>query len=178
MHAPALLGDLVRLRTPERADSANFVRWFSDRDLLHWLHLSEGPQITEGAWLKNYDEVREDPGVIVWVIETLDGVPIGHLGLNHIDPIHFRATLFISISEKDRWGQGYGTDAIRLVLRDAFERQNLRRVDLITDADNARGIRCYEKCGFVREGLLRGHRLRYGKPLDMVQMGVMREDFR
>jgi hypothetical protein len=49
-------------------------------------------------------------------------------------------------------------------------------VTLIADADNARGIRCYEKCGFVREAVLRGHRLRYGRPLDMIAMGVLRED--
>ena len=53
----------------------------------------------------------------------------------------------------------------------------LRRVQLITDEDNARGIRCYEKCGFVREGLLRAHRLRYGKPLNMVIMGVLKEEW-
>jgi RimJ/RimL family protein N-acetyltransferase len=53
----------------------------------------------------------------------------------------------------------------------------MRRVDLITDIDNERGIRCYEKCGFVREGVLRAHRLRYGQPLDMATMAVLREDW-
>ena len=47
----------------------------------------------------------------------------------------------------------------------------------LADADNARGIRCYERCGFRHEGLLRAHRLRYGKPLDMVTMGILREEF-
>jgi RimJ/RimL family protein N-acetyltransferase len=52
----------------------------------------------------------------------------------------------------------------------------LRRVTLITDADNERGIRCYEKCGFVKEGVLRGHRLRHGEPLDMLAMAVLAEE--
>jgi len=53
----------------------------------------------------------------------------------------------------------------------------LRRVGLITDEDNERGIHCYEKCGFVREGLLRAHWLRYAKPVNMVVMGALREDW-
>ena len=60
---------------------------------------------------------------------------------------------------------------------DGFEELGLRRVDLHTDADNARGIRCYEKCGFVREGVMRERRVRYGKPLDMVLMAVLRDEW-
>ena len=88
-----------------------------------------------------------------------------------------RAELAISIGEKDCWSRGLGTDAVRTVLRHGFEDLGLRRVDLHTDADNARGIRCYEKCGFVREGVMRARRLRYGEPLDMVLMAVLRDEW-
>lgn len=176
--APATLESAtVRLRPQERSDAALFVRWWNDPEVLHWLHLSEGPTITQESWLKAHESRREDPAWVLWIIETKDSAPIGQVGLHAIDPIHVRCSLHISIGEKDRWAQGYGTEAIRLVLRDAFERLGMRRVDLITDIDNERGIRCYEKCGFVREGILRAHRLRYGQPLDMVEMAVLREDW-
>lgn len=175
--APATLeGTVVRLRPQERSDAALFVRWWNDPDVLHWLHLSEGPTVTQESWLKAHEARREDKGWALWIIETKGGVPIGQVGLHAIDPIHFRCSLHISIGEKDCWGRGYGTEAIQLVLRHAFETLQMRRVDLITDIDNDRGIRCYEKCGFVPEGVLRAHRLRYGKPLDMVTMAVLRED--
>ncbi len=48
----------------------------------------------------------------------------------------------------------------------------------MADEDNAPVIRCLEKCGFVREGLLRRHRLRYGEPVDMVVMGLLGEEYR
>jgi len=170
-------GKLVRLRGQERTDAALFVRWWNDPEVLHWLHLSEGPAITQESWLKAHEARREDKAWALWIIETKNGVPIGQVGLHAIDPIHLRCSLHISIGEKDCWGQGYGTEAIRLVVRYAFETLGMRRVDLITDFDNDRGIRCYEKCGFVREGVLRAHRLRYGQPLDMVEMAVLREDW-
>jgi RimJ/RimL family protein N-acetyltransferase len=45
------------------------------------------------------------------------------------------------------------------------------------DADNQRAIRCFEHCGFSREGLLREHRLRGGQPIDMIAMAVLRHEF-
>jgi RimJ/RimL family protein N-acetyltransferase len=111
------------------------------------------------------------------VIETHDGLPIGNVSFVAIEEIHRRAELGISIGEKDYWGRGYGTDAVRVALRFAFQVLDLRRVELITDADNERGIRCYEKCGFVREGVLRRHRLRRGEPIDMLLMAVLHEDW-
>jgi RimJ/RimL family protein N-acetyltransferase len=171
-------GALVRLRPPSLADVAHFVRWYSDPEVLHWLHMSEGPKATEETERARIAAAVEDPSQMLWIIETRKARPIGNAGLLQIDPVHQRAWLGICIGEKDCWSQGYGTEAIRLLLRFAFRNLGLRRIQLITDADNARGIRCYEKCGFYQEALLRGHRLRYGEPLDMVQMAVMKGDLK
>jgi RimJ/RimL family protein N-acetyltransferase len=58
------------------------------------------------------------------------------------------ATLGILIGAKDRWGKGYGTDAVRAVLRYAFERMNLQRVKLKTFKHNMRAQRAFQKAGF------------------------------
>ncbi len=171
-----LAGQLVRLRPAAREDVPLFVRWFNDPDVLHWLHLSEMPRPTLQSETERFERHQHDPFRRTWIIETADGEPVGNIGLVGIDDVHFRAELGISIGEKECWGRGLGTDAIRVLLRYAFTELGLRRVTLITDADNERGVRCYEKCGFRREGLLRGHRLRYGEPLDMIAMAVLKED--
>jgi RimJ/RimL family protein N-acetyltransferase len=152
-----------------------FVRWFNDPEVGYWLSISEGPELTLESERKWYDEMRADPAQVIWCIETEEGQPIGNLGLHSIDETHGRATMGISICEKAFWSRGLGTEAIRQVLRYAFAELELRRVDLQVDEDNPRGIRCYEKCGFVREGLLRAHRLRRGRPVDAVAMAVLRE---
>jgi len=173
---PVLEGERVRLRPVEDRDLPLYVRWTNDPDVRHWLHRSERPLSTLELERAKVEGMRRDPRTLVWCIEA-ERRPIGDVRLLEIDTAHGRAELGIAIGEKDCWGRGYGTDAIRRVLRHAFGELGLRRVWLITDADNARGIRCYEKCGFVREGVLRGHRLRYGQPLDMIAMGVLREEF-
>ncbi|RLC58485.1 MAG: N-acetyltransferase [Chloroflexi bacterium] len=170
-----LEGELVLLRPRVDDDLALFARWHGNPDVRHWLHMSEIPNQSLELERQRWQIARNDPTRVSFVIETLDGVPIGNIVLVGIDAAHRRAELGIAIGEKEHWGRGYGTDAIRVVLRFAFEVLNLRRVELITDIDNERGIRAYEKCGFVREGVLRAKRLRYGEPLDMLIMSVLRE---
>lgn len=176
----ALQGQTTRLR-PFTDDDVQFTyRWFNDPEVLHWLHLSEDPpemMKSFQAHVERWERIRDDPGRLAWLIETKEGAPIGDIGLMDIHPTHGRADLAISIGEKANWGQGCGTDAIRTLLGFAFGEMELRRVTLITDEDNARAIRCYEKCGFVREGLLRAHRLRHGRPINMIAMGLLREDW-
>jgi RimJ/RimL family protein N-acetyltransferase len=163
----------------------------NDPEVRYWLHHSDRPDATVETVRWRFGLADEGLPNLVWMIETLrvlphdrahsgqaEGRPVGHVGLLQVDAHHQRAELAISIGEKECWSRGYGTDAIRAALRHGFESMGLRRIDLHTDADNARGIRCYEKCGFVREGVMRERRLRYGKPLDMVVMGMLREDWR
>jgi len=173
-----LSGRIVRL-VPQRIEHVEVLtRWNADPEVRHWLHRSEDPPelLVRSEVARWVAQGLSDPSEARFMIELPGGRPIGEIRLRDIHPCG-RAELAILIGEKEHWGRGYGTDAIRALLRLAFAELALRRVTLITDADNARGIRCYERCGFRREGVLRAHRLRYGQPLDMWVMGVLREDF-
>jgi len=173
-----LEGAQVRLRPLEEHDVPFLAGWFGDPEVRHWTHLSEDPPSaqTVEAHRERYHRMRDDRRQLRFCIETMDGTPIGDLGLVDIHP-HGRAELGITIGDKAYWGRGFGADAIRTALRFAFGPLGCRRIYLITDEDNVRAHRCFEKCGFVREGLLRGHRLRYGVPLNMIVMGVLRSEF-
>ena len=153
------------------------MRWYNDPNVRHWLHQSDRPDATLEVVREHFWRPVAEGSAAAWVIETVGGQAVGTLRLLEIDSHQGRAELAISIGDSGYWSRGLGTDAIRQSLRYAFEDIGLRRVDLITDADNDRGLRCYEKCGFVREGLLRARRLRYGKPVDMVAMGILREEW-
>jgi len=87
------------------------------------------------------------------LIRTLDGdCLIGEIGLDGIKYTHGDAFVGISLGERDFWGKGYGTDAMRVLLRFAFTELNLRRVSLDVFEYNPRAVRSYEKVGFVVEG--------------------------
>jgi len=59
-----------------------------------------------------------------------------------------RATLGILLSDKSRWGKGYGSQAVRRALDYAFEELGLEAVELRTFRWNARARRAFEKAGF------------------------------
>jgi len=170
-----LEGERVRLRPMEERDLPRFVEWLADRDVTRWLAaMGEPPTLDdEREW---YKRRREDPESVMWSIETIDGELAGTVELR-LTPRAKRAEMGIAIQDKSLWGQGLGTDTVRLVLEYAFEDLQLNRVELTTDEENTRAIRCYEKCGFAREGLLRQHRLIDGRFGNTLSMAVLRDEW-
>jgi RimJ/RimL family protein N-acetyltransferase len=98
-----------------------------------------------------YQQLSSAP--IAWVIEhDAKGVGIARLTVNAADR---RARYAIGMFDITCIGVGLGTEATRLVLDYAFGAMSLHRVDLRVLEYNKRAIACYEKCGFVREGVER-----------------------
>ncbi len=174
MTDPVLKDGGVSLRPLVEDDVPLLARWFFDPDVLQWLQISEDPPHlrTMEAMRERFEMGRDDPFTEVWRIDV-EGRPIGQIELVDIHELQRRAEVHLCIGEKDVWGHGHGARAVRLMLYHAFEDLRLRRVFAMADADNARVIRLLEKCGFAREGMLREHRLRHGRPVDMVVMGVL-----
>lgn len=173
-----MIGEKVRLRPIERDDLPRFVAWFADpevrRHLLVYLPFSLAQ---EERWFEDLQGRLERQEALVLAIETAEGVHIGNLGLHAIDWKNRSAELGILIGEKAYWNQGYGTDAIRTLLGLAFREMNLHRIFLRVDADNARGLRCYEKVGFRQDGTLRDAVFKEGRYLDQHVMSILRAEF-
>jgi RimJ/RimL family protein N-acetyltransferase len=73
-------------------------------------------------------------------------------------------------------GQGYGTEAQRLIAKYLFETTPMHRVEASTDVDNIAEQRALEKAGFTREGVNRGAQWRAGMWHDLVLYARVRED--
>jgi RimJ/RimL family protein N-acetyltransferase len=172
---PDLESDFVVLRPQTQADIPLLARWFLDPRIKQWLQLSEDPPeyCTVEAVGQRFARLNADVSTELWRIDTREGRPIGQIELTEIHAVQRRAEIHLCIGEIAVQQRGYGTDAVRRLVRHAFEDLNLRRVWTYVDADNARCLRCLEKAGFSREGLLRRHRLRHGEPVDMVALGIL-----
>jgi [ribosomal protein S5]-alanine N-acetyltransferase len=88
-----------------------------------------------------------------------------------------RARYAIGIFDISRLGAGLGSEATRLVLEYAFKTLHLHRVDLRVLEYNRRAIACYEKCGFVREGVEREGALVEGKWETDVMMSILDREY-
>jgi RimJ/RimL family protein N-acetyltransferase len=174
-----LEGELVRLRALELDDLERCYRWLNDREVAHFIEGGRYPlsMAHERDWLENAVRNRSSFFNVLLAIETKDGVHIGNIGLHEGSPEHRTANLGIMIGEKDYWSKGYGADAIRTVLRLAFEQMNLHRVELGTFDFNDRAQACYRKCGFVEEGRRREDRYIDGQYHDLIIMGILRREW-
>ena len=170
-----LLGDSVRLRAIERSDLSRCVRWLNDPEVVRYLAAYFPLSMAqEERW---FERLLSDEDRRVFAIEAEDGTHIGNIGIDGLDWKNRSAALGIFIGEQECWGHGYGTDAVRTLLRFAFEELNLHRVWLTVHDDNPRAIRCYEKCGFRQEGRDREARFSNGEYHDELRMGILESEF-
>lgn len=171
-------GELVRLTSEDPGNRARFeTQWQRDTEF-HRLADSEPSLLRSEKKIKEWIEKRsQSEDRFDFSIRSLaDDQLIGDIGLNP-KWIEGDAWVGIAIGHRDSWGKGYGTDAMRLILRYAFTEVNLRRVSLALHAYNTRARRSYEKAGFCFEGLMRLDQLKEGKRSDTVFMGILREEW-
>jgi len=177
MAASKLEGDLVVLERPDDGFSTVFEEWENNEELLRYSDSpSQGPRGTDGARAM-FDSLRFGTGLFYGIFAKRTETPIGYIGAN-LDDRDRRACLFIVIGDPGHQNRGYGTDAMRVLLRHIFDDLTLHRVYLFVHEWNKRAVHCYEKCGFVREGRMREH-LRDGKTYSAeLVMGVLATEFR
>lgn len=104
------------------------------------------------------------------------GVFIGQCALFDEDAVARTCELGITIGDKDYWDQGYGREAVGLLVDYGFRHRNLHKIWLRVHAANERAIRSYRACGFVEEGRLRQQVWSDGRRQDLVIMGLLRDD--
>lgn len=85
------------------------------------------------------------------------GRPAGSTRYLNIEPFHRRAEIGWTWLERDQWGTGANVEAKYLLLRNAFERAGLMRVEFKTDARNLRVRGALLGVGGTFEGIFRKH---------------------
>jgi RimJ/RimL family protein N-acetyltransferase len=87
------------------------------------------------------------------------------------------AWVAIGLGLSGDWGRGYGTDAMRLLLRYAFCELNLTSMSLVVFGFNGRAQRSYLKVGFKVEGRQRERLRRADQRYEMVFMSILRDEW-
>ena len=176
-----LNGTLVRLSAvdPEEFGKA-FAVWRRDSEFMRLMDSNATRLGSQKDSQKSLEKELEDQQLNQhwFTIRTLaEDRLIGDIGLYVVNWPGRDAFVGLGIGDRDFWGRGYGTAAMRLILRYAFMEVNLRRVTLTVFEYNPRAIRSYEKAGFRHEGRRRALLHRDGKRYDEIFMGILREEW-
>ena len=170
-------GSLVRLRAFDSSDLIKCQDFSNDYEVMRGA--SGGilyPSTVDDAARAMNGNTSYSAGEYQFAVETKDDrILIGQCGFIKINWKNRTGELAILIGEKDYRGKGYGADAIRVLCRFGFEEMNLRKIKASVFDFNAPALRCYEKCGFVREGMLQREIYREGAYHDVVQLCLFRD---
>ncbi|MDZ4720781.1 MAG: GNAT family protein [Roseiflexaceae bacterium] len=167
-----LKGSRVTLRAIDRNDLARFHELNQQVDLVLLVEDSWEP-ISLARREREYEKRLDDHRFAIVVDERI----IGGCGLHSSNRYSGTTSFGIAILDPEYLGQGYGREAIELLLDYIFRIQNWRRVSIQMLANNERAIRCYRACGFVLEGQLRDECYSNGRYVDMMVMGLLRTEW-
>ncbi|MEN4011674.1 MAG: GNAT family protein [Chloroflexota bacterium] len=169
----------MRFRAAEREDIPRFVRWLNDPEVRQNLLLYAPMSLhEEEEWFNGLLKRPKDERPMVIEVNTPDGwQPIGNIGLHNIEWRIRSAEVGLFIGEKTYWGHGFGSRALRMMVDYAFNTLNLNRIFLHVFETNARGIRAYQKVGFVEEGRLRQDMYKDGRYIDVLMMSILRQEW-
>jgi diamine N-acetyltransferase len=179
-----IIGERIRFRAVERDDLPIFVKWINDPEVNQGIGIYlPYAMADENDWFEAMHkrpasehnlaiEVKEvnPQDVETWMM-------IGSCGFMNYDQRNASAEFGIMIGEKSFWNQGYGTEAVRLLVKFGFQSINLNRIYLRVLENNPRAIRCYEKAGFTHEGRQRQADYRDGRYIDLLVMSILRSEF-
>jgi RimJ/RimL family protein N-acetyltransferase len=173
-----LEGEFVRLRALRRDDLSVVAEHYNDEEVVGSIAFWDAPCGADDAveWFER--NMKERPlGRSMAIARLSDDAFMGSCGLYRFNWRARTASLGIAIWSPEGRDRGYGTDAVRLLHRYAFDTLNLNRIELSVFADNARAQRVYEKAGFVTEGRRRQAWFWNGAYRDIIDMGVLRDDY-
>ena len=171
-----LIGERIYLSPRNNEEIEKFTEWLNDFEVTDYTGRSAYITTLEGE--KKYFEENIDKNYNFFIVTLDNDKLIGTVGLENYDAINRTATLGIFIGDKEYRSQGYGAEAIKLILDYGFNYLNLNNIKLDLMSFNERALKCYQKCGFKEYGRRRKCKFINGKCYDTIEMDILAEEFK
>jgi len=167
---------MIKLEKFSEPDFDRFISWIDNE---RFMYQFAGPAFVFPITHQQLNKyISENNRQIYKVIDTETNKVIGHGEINRIDPANKSARLCrILIAHKSDRNKGYGSLIIKNLLKIGFSDFGLHRIDLGVFDFNVSAIKCYENCGFVKEGLLRDSFVIDNEFYSVYNMSILRKDW-
>lgn len=161
---------MIELRDLTAEDEARLFAWRAEPEVDRWM--SDAAFADREAHRRWFEALGDNPDARGWMIQR-GGRPAGLLTLNGLTSHHRRAEWNWFVGDAEARGRGVGRAAQVLGLERAFGELGLHKVFAEVMADNDAALKIMGAAGFRREGYLRGHVIKAGRPRDVVMLGVL-----
>jgi len=169
-------GKKIKLEAVNEESLEEFRNWRNNPLLRRYFR--EYREISKEMQKKWFNEkvLKDDKQVNFEIRDLNSNKLIGHCGLYYIHWVCSHAEFGIYIGDPHYRNGGYGSDALRTLVRYGFEELNLHRI-WCEVYDNNQALEVYKHLGFVYEGLMRENYYSEGRYWDSHILGMLREDY-
>lgn len=156
----------------------NYLKGFSNPDVTEFLEV-DGASLTKEEVIDYMNSGRATKSYFMYAICLSENKKqIGNLKIGSINYRHMTSDLVTVIWDREEWGKGYGTEAIKLGNSLAFEKYNIRKLSGgIYDKDFG-AIKAYTRAGWVIEAKLQNQAIVNGEYLDKVFVCCFNPNYR
>ena len=174
---------MIRLEYFDRTDFKQLIDWINNEPLLiSWAGSLFRFPLNEDKlewYIEDSNNIHESDALIYKAIDTENNKVVGHISLGSISRSNRSARITrVLVGSTAERGRGVCTAMIKAILKIGFEDLQLHRISLGVYEFNTAAIRCYEKAGFVTEGVMRDT-LKYDDSYwSLVEMSMLEDEWR
>lgn len=172
-----LEGERIYMREVRPSDvNENYYRWMNDPEVARYLESRFYPNSMEG--IKDFvtGKLADRESVLFAIVLKEDDRHIGNIKIGPINWVHRLADIGLMIGEKDCWGKGFATEAIKLITDYGFRTLNLHKITASCYGNNAGSAKAFIKAGYAEEGIRPSQYFCEGKYEDLVLLGIIKAD--
>lgn len=168
-------GKRIFLRRPEKTDEAEYLAL--NRRSASFNRGLAAPPTQPGQFAAFLKRCRGDASACFFICRRSDGAILGSINLSQIFRGGFQSAYLGYQIGAEFAGQGYMTEAISLMLRYAFTKLKLHRLEANIQPGNIASIALVKRAGFVKEGFSRRYLKICGRWRDHERWAILAEDW-
>jgi RimJ/RimL family protein N-acetyltransferase len=164
-------------------DSEIESKWTHDSEFMRMMETAPARPMSAAMIKKQYEklekQIEENKNLYHFMIHLkTDDRLIGTAWVKRIEWTNGNGLLQLGIGAAEDRGKGYGTQALRMLLRFAFAELNLFRVSAMVPEYNEAALALLKKLGFVQEVCRRKALERDGRRWDLYYFGLLSDEWR
>lgn len=158
-------------------DCQLFALWESQEEVNRWFTMDQD---------RNYNQIVQEfilrsveaDMMQLTIVKKEGEEPIGRIWISRIDDHYDSLDITrIYIADPALRGQGYGEEAMRMLLEYCFVHLHRERVTIDHITENRIASKLYTKLGFQYEGAARHAGKKDGRYVDLMQMSMLRSEY-
>ncbi|AIC92954.1 GNAT family N-acetyltransferase [Shouchella lehensis] len=172
-----IYSERLSLQEVSQKDAESLFHIWSNPEITKFMNIPAMTNVNQAMEMIQLFESlsREKKGNRFTISLTETNTVIGSCGFNYLDYENDRGEIGYEL-DKDYWGLGYMTEALKALVHTGFSQFDLNRIEAKVEPQNVASQAVLKKIGFKEEGLLRKYEKAKGTYIDLIMFSILKED--